>query len=133
MRCIVPCTVDLQLATESLTQQIPNYRQDNLHRLRGPSPSDVALVICCGSHGVHTLFSSRHQMHHVTFSLSGRVVQSAPFSELTSHYFLHQATPTQLLPMATNQWLIRDKLGGVHLTSVNAASAMKDPPPQVRT
>lgn len=61
----------------------------------------------------------------------GRVSQSCPFSKLTSYYFLHQAPPIQLLPLATNQWLIRDKLGGAHLTSVNAASAMKDPQPLV--
>lgn len=36
-----------------------------------------------------------------------------------------------MLPIATNQWLIKDKLGGVHLTSVNSAAAMKDPVPMV--
>ena len=77
------------------------------------------------------LFSSRHQILQVSFTLSGRVSQCCPLSEISSHYFLHQATPTQLLPVATNQWLIRDRLGGAHFTSVNAASAMKDPPPLV--
>lgn len=64
-------------------------------------------------------------------STTGHVTQTSSFSQLSSHYFLHQATPIQLLPIATNQWLIRDKLGGAHLTSVNAASAMKDPMPLV--
>ncbi|CAI8024034.1 E3 ubiquitin-protein ligase UBR5 [Geodia barretti] len=128
-RCRLLRKDDLVLATESLTRKVPHYRQDNLARLRSPVPSDTPLVVCCGSQGVHALFSSRHQLFHVNFSLSGRVTQSSPFSQLSSHYFLHQATPTQLLPIATNQWLIRDKLGGVHLTSVNAASAMKDPLP----
>ena len=73
-----------QLATESLTRKVPHYRQDNLARLRGPVPSDTPLVVCCGSQGVHALFSSRHQLFHVNFSLSGMYILCRNMHEKTT-------------------------------------------------